>query len=197
MGGLMALKRGEADIAGTHMLDMETGIYNVPFVQRLGIKNAVVIGLYKREQGLIVRRGNPKGIRGVEDLLREDVVYVNRPRGTGTRALLDIQLAKLAEKLGTSFEELTRRIRGYTYEVKTHTAVAAAVAQGRADVGLGVRYAAELYGLDFIPVGWEEYDLVARREVLDKALEIVEEALRELPRGYQRYEMSGRIKWEG
>ncbi|MGC9129955.1 MAG: substrate-binding domain-containing protein, partial [Pyrobaculum sp.] len=84
-----------------------------------------------------------------------------------------------------------------TYEVRTHTAVAAAVAQGRADVGLGVRYAAELYGLDFIPVGWEEYDLVARREALDKALEIVEEALRELPRGYQRYEMSGRIKWEG
>ncbi|MGC8993814.1 MAG: molybdopterin biosynthesis protein [Pyrobaculum sp.] len=197
MGGLMALRRGEADMAGTHMLDMETGIYNVPFVQRLGIKNAVVIGLYKREQGLIVQRGNPKGIRGVEDLLRGDVVYVNRPRGTGTRALLDIQLAKLAERLGTSFEELTRRIRGYTYEVRTHTAVAAAVAQGRADVGLGVRYAAELYGLDFIPVGWEEYDLVARREALDKALEIVEEALREFPRGYQRYEMSGRIKWEG
>jgi putative molybdopterin biosynthesis protein len=72
--------------------------------------------------------------------------------------------------------------------------VAAAVAQGRADVGVGVRYAAELYGLDFIPIGWEQYDLVVRKEVLDKALEIAEEALRNLPPGYRRYEWSGKVK---
>ena len=197
MGGLMSIKRGEADFAGTHILDLETGVYNVPVVQRLGIKGAAVIGLYRREQGLIIQRGNPKGIKGVEDLLRDDVVYVNRPRGTGTRALLDIHLSKLAQRLGTPFEELIRKIRGYTYEVKTHTAVAAAVAQGRADVGMGVRYAAELYGLDFIPLGWEEYDLVVRVDVLDKVFEIVREALENLPRGYEKYEMSGRVKWEG
>jgi molybdopterin molybdochelatase len=141
-----------------------------------------------------VQRGNPKGVRGVEDLLRPDVVMVNRPRGTGTRALLDMLLEKIARSLGASLEDVARRIRGYTHEVKTHTAVAAAVAQGRADVGVGVRYAAELYGQDFMPIGWEQYDLVVRKEVLDKALEIAEEALCNLPPGYRRYEWSGKVK---
>lgn len=135
-----------------------------------------------------------KGIKDVEDLLRTDVVMVNRPRGTGTRALLDSLLEKTAKSLGVSLEELARGIRGYTHEVRTHTAVAAAVAQGRADVGVGVRYAAELYGLHFIPIGWEQYDLLARKEVLDKALQIAEEALRDLPRGYRRYEWSGKVR---
>ncbi|AFA38298.1 molybdenum cofactor synthesis domain protein [Pyrobaculum oguniense TE7] len=196
LGGLMALKRGEADMAGTHIYDPETNAYNVPYVKKLGITNVAVVGLYKREQGLIVKKGNPKGIGGVEDLLRGDVVYVNRPRGTGTRALLDLLLSELAEKMSTTLESLAKKIRGYTYEVKTHTAVAAAVAQGRADVGLGVRYAAELYGLDFIPIGWEEYDIVVRKYVLDKAMKIVEEALEKLPPGYQPYEHSRRIKFE-
>jgi len=194
MGGLMAVKRGEADMAGVHMLDPETDQYNTPFVQRLGLTDVAVVGLFEREQGLIVQRGNPKGIRGVEDLFRPDVVMVNRPRGTGTRALLDLLLEGEAKRLGASLEEAARRIRGYTHEVKTHTAVAAAVAQGRADVGVGVRYAAELYGLDFISTGWEQYDLVVRREVLDRALQIAEEALHELPRGYRRYEWSGEVR---
>jgi molybdate-binding protein len=194
MGGLLAAKRGEADIAGVHVFDPETGQYNVPLVQRLGLRGVAVVGLFEREQGLIVQSGNPKGIKGVEDLLRPDVVMVNRPRGTGTRALLDSLLEKTAKSLGASLEELARGIRGYTHEVRTHTAVAAAVAQGRADVGVGVRYAAELYGLDFIPIGWEQYDLLARKEVLDKALQIAEEALRDLPRGYRRYEWSGKVR---
>lgn len=196
LGGLMALKRGEADMAGAHIYDPEAGAYNVPYVKKLGITDVAVVGLYRREQGLIVKRGNPKGIRGVEDLLRNDVVYVNRPRGTGTRALLDLLLSKVAEGMGTTLEALAKKIRGYTYEVKTHTAVAAAVAQGRADVGLGVRYAAELYGLDFIPTGWEEYDIIVRKTVLDKAMEVVKEALTNLPPGYQTYEYSGKIKYE-
>jgi len=194
MGGLLAAKRGEADIAGVHVFDPETGQYNVPLVQRLGLRGVAVVGLFEREQGLIVQSGNPKGIKDVEDLLRPDVVMVNRPRGTGTRALLDSLLEKTAKSLGASLEELARRIRGYTHEVRTHTAVAAAVAQGRADVGVGVRYAAELYGLHFIPIGWEQYDLLARKEVLDKALQIAEEALRDLPRGYRRYEWSGKVR---
>jgi molybdopterin molybdochelatase len=194
MGGMMAVKRGEADMAGVHMLDPETGQYNTPFVQRLGLTDVAVVGLFEREQGLIVQRGNPKGVKGVEDLLRPDVVMVNRPRGTGTRALLDILLGGLAQRLGATLEEVVKKIRGYTHEVKTHTAVAAAVAQGRADVGVGVRYAAELYGLEFIPIGWEQYDLVVRREVLDKALRIAEEALRDLPPGYRKYHWSGKVK---
>ena len=141
-----------------------------------------------------MQKGNPKGVRGVEDLLKPHVVMVNRPRGTGTRALLDSLLEKTAKSLGASLEELARGIRGYTHEVRTHTAVAAAVAQGRADVGVGVRYAAELYGLEFIPIGWEQYDLVVRKEVLDKALEIAEETLRNLPPGYRRYEWSCKVK---
>ncbi|MCC6021448.1 MAG: molybdopterin biosynthesis protein [Thermoproteaceae archaeon] len=196
MGGLLAIKRGEADVAGSHIYDPETGLYNVPFVQRLGISGVAVIGLYEREQGLIVQRGNPKGISCIEDLLRPDVVMVNRPRGTGTRALLDLLLSRLSERLGLPFEELTRRVRGYSYEVKTHTAVAAAVAQGRADAGVGVRYAASLYGLDFIPLGWEQYDLIARKEALERVLRIAEDALRSLPPGYREYEWSGRVKYE-
>ncbi|MEM1597381.1 MAG: molybdopterin biosynthesis protein [Pyrobaculum sp.] len=197
MGGLMSLKRGEADFAGSHMYDAESGEYNVPFVKKLGLSDVVVVGLYEREQGLMVRPGNPKGVRGVEDLLRGDVVVVNRPRGTGTRALLDHLLSQIAERRGVPMEQLAKSIRGYTYEVRTHTAVAAAVAQGRADVGLGVRYAAELYGLEFIPVGWEQYDLVVRRGALDRVWKIAEEAVSDLPRGYRKYEYTLRVKWAG
>ncbi|ACB39780.1 molybdopterin biosynthesis protein [Pyrobaculum neutrophilum] len=194
MGGLMAVKRGEADMAGVHVFDPGSGLYNTPFVEKLDIRDVAVVGLYEREQGLMVQRGNPKGVRGVEDLLRPDVVFVNRPRGTGTRALLDMLLGEAARRLGLTLEEAAAKIRGYTHEVKTHTAVAAAVAQGRADVGVGVRYAAELYGLEFIPLGWEQYDLVVKRGALEKALEIAAELLSDLPRGYRRYEWSGRVK---
>lgn len=195
MGGLLALRRGEADIAGSHIYDPDAGEFNVPYVKKLAARDVAVVGLFEREQGLIVQKGNPKDITDIEDLLKPGVVMVNRPRGTGTRSLLDLHLKKIGERRGEPFEALAKKIVGYTHEVKTHTAVAAAVAQGRADVGMGVRYAAELYGLDFIPVGWEQYDLVARREVVDKAMEIAEEALRHLPDGYRAYQWSLRIKW--
>ncbi len=168
MGGVRAIIRGDADIAGVHLIDEQTGVYNIPILERLGVKNAVLIRGYYREQGLIVARGNPKGIKGVEDLLREDVRIVNRNKGAGTRVLLDLRLKEIAKRKGVSFEELTRRIRGYTYEVKTHTAVAAAVAQGKADVGIGIRAAAEMYNLDFIPLGWEEYDFLIRIDRLSE-----------------------------
>lgn len=195
MGGVLAVKRGEADVAGTHMLDPETGQYNAPIVEKLGVKDAVLIRGFAREQGLVVARGNPKGIKDFEDLLRGDVVLVNRPRGTGTRALLDLKLGEVAARRGVRLEELTKRIRGYTHEVRTHTAVAAAVAQGRADVGLAIRYAAELYGLDFIPVGWEVYDLLVRRDALDRARPIIE-AIREapeMPAGYKKLPETGEV----
>ncbi|MEM3326597.1 MAG: substrate-binding domain-containing protein, partial [Thermoproteus sp.] len=156
---------------------------------------AVLIRGFAREQGLVVARGNPKGIKDFEDLLRGDVVMVNRPRGTGTRALLDLKLGEVAARRGTTLEELARGIRGYTHEVRTHTAVAAAVAQGRADVGLAIRYAAELYGLDFIPVGWEIYDLLVRRDALDRARPIIE-AVREaseMPPGYKKLPETGEV----
>lgn len=169
MGGLYALKRGEADIAPSHLLDEETMEYNIPFIKRLGLEGRVrVVRGYDRRIGIIVARGNPKGIKDIKDLLRNDVVIVNRTKGSGTRTLLDMMLKKLAQEMGMRFDEVTRMIKGYDYEVKTHTAVAAAIASGRADVGIGIEYAARIYGLDFIPLAWEHYDFVVNKDSIDK-----------------------------
>lgn len=152
LGGLIALERGEADIAGCHLLDEETGEYNTPFMRRiLPGEDVVLVNLVHRQQGLIVRRGNPKGIHRMEDLARPDVTIVNRQRGAGTRVLLDLRL----RELGISSES----VRGYEHEVETHTSAAAAVASGTADVGLGIQSAARAMDLDFIPVARERYDL--------------------------------------
>ncbi|MCD6236052.1 MAG: molybdopterin biosynthesis protein, partial [Thaumarchaeota archaeon] len=138
MGGWIALKRGEADVAGTHLLDEETQRYNVHMPSRLGIENEVEIYAgYLREIGFVLAPGNPKKIRGFEDLLRSDVVFVNRVKGSGIRTFIDLQL----KRLGVRNPE--KEIRGYAYQAKTHTAVAAAVADGRADVGVAVGYVAK------------------------------------------------------
>jgi len=167
MGGLLAVKRGEADIAGTHLLD-ESGVYNIPFIQRLNLKDVVLVKGYLREQGLIVKRGNPKGIFGFEDLLRDDVTFINRNRGSGTRVLIDMELEKVAKNLGMNFDDVRRIVKGYDVEAKTHTAVAVAVSMGKADVGVGIRTVAERYNLDFIPIRPEEFDFVMRKEKLGK-----------------------------
>ncbi|ADN49754.1 molybdopterin biosynthesis protein [Vulcanisaeta distributa] len=206
MGGLYAVKRGEADVAGLHLVDEETGQYNVPYMVKYNVNNAVLIRGYFREQGLIVPRGNPKNIRGIEDLLRGDVRIVNRNKGAGTRFLLDIKLKEIANKMGVKFEELVRRINGYYYEVKTHTAVAAAVAQGKADAGVGIRAAAAMYGLDFIPLGWESYDFAIPIDRLEKDsvkafLNMLrssefKNALSKLP-GYRVPDDIGEVIWKG
>ena len=151
LAGLGALKRGEAHLAGTHLLDEETGEYNITYIRRLlpGVP-VVLVNLVYREQGLIVAKGNPKGIKGIADLARPDVTFVNRQRGAGTRVLLDYYL----KKLGID----PAQINGYEREEYTHMAVAAAVAGG-ADAGLGIRAAALALGLDFIPLAEERYDL--------------------------------------
>ncbi len=203
-GGLEAVRRGDADIAGIHLLDEETGTYNVPFLEGRGIRNAVLVGGYLREQVLMFPRGNPKGISGIRDLLRGDIIIVNRQRGTGTRMLLDSHLRRLAREIGVTFEELTGRIRGYWSEAKTHTAVAAAVAQGRADVGVGIRYAADMYGLDHITIGWERYDFLVNtaslnRPALARFLEYLRggarDVIADLP-GYRPLDDMGAIVWE-
>lgn len=156
LGGLVALKRGEAHLVGTHLLDPRSGTYNLPDVARLlGARADVqVVSLAVRQQGLIVARGNPKRIRTLRDLTRADVRYVNRQPGAGTRVLLDYLLGK--QRLAP------RRIRGYEREEYTHMAVAVAVASGLADCGLGIRSAATAMGLDFVPIEREAYDLVLR-----------------------------------
>jgi putative molybdopterin biosynthesis protein len=153
LAGLLALQRGEAHMAGSHLLDEESGEYNVPYVQRLlpGEK-VVVMTLVHRDQGLIVPKGNPKGIATLQDLTREDVSFVNRQKGAGTRVLLDYKLKEL--KLDPA------KIIGYEREEFTHLAVAAAVKGGAADVGLGILAAARALELDFVPLLKECYDLV-------------------------------------
>ncbi len=150
MGGLMALRRGEAHMAPIHLLDEETGQYNVSYVRRLFDEPMAIIKGVNRIQGIMVKKGNPLGIKGIEDLTENGVRYVNRQRGAGTRVLLD----HLLKEKGISTED----INGYEREMTTHMAVAAAVASESADAGMGVLSAANAMDLDFIEVAYEEYD---------------------------------------
>lgn len=163
LGGLMALKREEAHLVGTHLLDPATGAYNLPDIRRvLGRRpDVAIVNLVVREQGLIVPKGNPKKIRNLRDLVRADVRFVNRQPGAGTRVLLDYKLGKL--------RIAPQRVNGYEREEFTHMAVAVTVASGLADCALGVRSAAVALGLDFVPVEHEDYDLVLRRDFADSA----------------------------
>ncbi|MCC6179516.1 MAG: GntR family transcriptional regulator [Chloroflexi bacterium] len=155
LDGLFALGHGTVDLAGCHLLDPETGDYNVSFVRRiLPGEDVVLATLAHRQQGLIVASGNPKGLRSVEDLIRPGVSMVNRPRGSGTRVLLDEQLRRAGVD--------PRHVAGYDHEEATHLAVAGAVAAGAADVGLGILAAARAYGLDFVPLVRERYELALR-----------------------------------
>lgn len=169
MGGWLAVKRGEADIAPTHLLDEESGKYNTPYLEKLELKEkAIIIRGYDRRIGIIIAKGNPKAIKSIDDFLKPGIRIVNRTKGSGTRTLLDIKLKEIASKKGLNFSKIIKKIDGYTYELKTHTAVAAAIAQGRADAGIGIEAAARLYGLDFIPISWEEYDFLIPIDRLKK-----------------------------
>ena len=157
MGGLLALSRGEAHFAGSHLLDESTGEYNLPFIHRfLKSKRIVVVNLVHRIQGLILPKGNPLGISSLNDLTRQKLSFINRQRGSGTRLLLDYKLRELSIE--------PESIIGYDREEYTHLAVAASVAGGRADAGLGILSAANAMGLDFVPLLSEQYDLVIPSE---------------------------------
>ncbi len=163
LAGWKALKRGEADMAGTHLLNPETGEYNVHMVSELGLEGVVALYRgYGRRIGLIVGKGNPLGIKSLRDVVERGLRIVNRVRGSGARQLLDMKL----KELGVDYPEKT--IKGYNYQVGTHNAVAIAVRDGRADCGVGIEYAAKLYGLDFIPVSTEIYDFAVRIDRVSK-----------------------------
>jgi putative molybdopterin biosynthesis protein len=156
LGGLVALRRGEAHLAGSHLLDPETGDYNTAYVRRyLPDQPVALVMLAGREQGWIVPPGNPKDISSWVDAARLDVTLVNRQRGAGTRVLLDYELGRLGIAPGG--------VRGYDHEEYTHLAVAAAVASGAADAGLGIQAAARALRLDFVPLAHESYELVIPR----------------------------------
>ena len=162
-GGLVALRRGEAHLAGSHLLDPETGEYNISYIRQYmpGIP-VKVVALVGREQGLIVKKGNPKQVDSLGDLTRPGVQFVNRQRGAGTRVLLDYHLNLMTIPQSS--------IVGYSQEEYTHLGVAAAVASGRADCGLGIAAAAQALDLDFVPLYQERYDLVIPREHADNDL---------------------------
>jgi len=160
LGGLLALKRNAAHIATSHLLDADTGRYNWSYIKKYISEIPVkVFHGVMREQGFMAPKGNPKSIRGFDDLSRDDVTFINRQGGAGTRVLLDYHL----DRLGID----PAGIKGYQMEEYTHTSVAVAVLSGVADVGMGVLAAARALDLDFIPVATEQYDLIIPEEFLD------------------------------
>jgi putative molybdopterin biosynthesis protein len=165
LGGLVALRDGLCHIAGSHLLDPASGEYTLPYVDRVfgsSAPDVAVVRLVHREQGLMVAPGNPLRLSGIEDLTRPRLRYVNRQRGAGTRVLLDHRLAELGIPPDA--------ISGYAREEPTHLAVAAAIAAGRGDAGLGITAAARAFGLDLVPVTWEPYDLVVTPGALGSPL---------------------------
>lgn len=153
MGGIMAIRRGEAHMAGCHLLDTADGTYNRSFIRKYFPKgNVKLVSCVGRQQGLMVARGNPLNICSFADISRQGIRYVNRQKGSGTRILTDYLCSR--EKVEPS------DVYGYTREELTHTSVAAQIACGSADVGMGIYSAAKLYDLDFIPICIEEYDLI-------------------------------------
>ena len=160
LGGLLALRKGTAHMAGSHLLDIHTGEYNISYIHKYlkGVP-VQVFNLATREQGLIIQKGNPKGIKGIGDLTRDGVAFVNRQPGSGTRILLDYKLEEMG--IDPSY------INGYGNEEYTHMNVAVAILNGVADVGLGIMAAARALDLDFIPVVKEQYDLVIPSSFVD------------------------------
>jgi putative molybdopterin biosynthesis protein len=197
LGGLLALRKGNCHLCGTHLLDTETGDYNVSYIKRyLKGMQVSLFHMVGREQGLIVPKGNPKGIRGLKDLERGDVKFVNRQAGSGTRVLLDFRLGK---------EEIDPgKISGYDHVEFTHMAVAVDVLSGAADCGMGILAAAKALNLDFVPVVEERYELVIpsgnmKNENMDFLLETIRsEKFRDRVRALGGYDpsKSGELRME-
>lgn len=157
LAALGALERGEAHVAGMHLLDVASGDYNVPFVRRaFAGRRVTIVTVTHWAQGLIVATGNPRGIAGVADLARPDLTMVNREPGSGSRATLDQALAAAGVTPAT--------LRGYDRIAGSHGTVAAIVAAGLADAGPGIQAAADALGLGFVPLGYERYDLIVPAE---------------------------------
>ncbi len=162
LGGLIALAEGEVEIAGCHLWDRETDTYNTPFIRRLlPGKRIGLITLAWRNQGLLTSPENKWEVQSIKDLSKSGLRFVNRQTGSGTRVWLDASLQKLGIYPST--------ISGYETEYQTHTELARAIAEGAADVGFGVQTAAQAFGLNFVPIVKERYDLVFHEELLHQA----------------------------
>jgi len=161
LDGLVALRQGITNLTACHLLDVESGEYNTPYVRHFFPDRPVtLVTLAQRTQGLMLAPGNPRHIEALEDLARGDITFINRNRGSGTRLWLDRQLGLLALPV--------EKLRGYNRQATTHTAVAQAIRSRRADAGLGLEAAARAAGLDFIPLFQERFDLVLPEEALQE-----------------------------
>jgi putative molybdopterin biosynthesis protein len=188
LGGIRALRRGLSHIAASHLLQDDAGEYNFNVArEELGHIPAVV-NFCRREQGLVVKRGNPRGISSVEDLLREGARVVNRPLGTGTRLLFDRKLLEAGIA--------TEKLPGYDEELTHHLDIGLAVLGGKADAGPCIRAVAGLLELDFLPWGWERFDLLILKErFFDEIIQLFlgslgEAAFREIARSFEGYDLA-------
>lgn len=163
MGGILSMKRGECHIAPIHLLDEETGEYNIFYVRRyFKDKKMVIVKGIKRKQGFIVEKGNPKNIKDFKDLERDNIIYINRQRGAGTRILLDYHLK--IDNIDNG------KIKGYNREMNTHMAIATAVKTGTATTGLGIYSAARALDLDFVDLTFEDYDFLLPYKMLESPM---------------------------
>ncbi len=166
--GIAAVSLGEADLAGIHLYDEDTGMYNLPFLRRYWLEGkAVLVRGYDREIG-VVTRGVMRLDEVMEGLFRGDLVLINRQPGSGSRVLLDAILKEEADRRGVRPSQILKVLKGYSHEVRTHVEVARAIASGEADVGLCIRWAAAQYGVNFIPLRWERFDFITLKERLTK-----------------------------
>ncbi len=169
LSGLNSIKKREADIAGIHILDESSGQYNKSILEKYGLSDkAVLIRGYIREQGFIFKKGNPKGIESFNDLIEKNVTFINRNIGSGTRIMIDKHLNDLAKQMKLDLKNLVSQIEGYHIEAKSHSAVAAAINQNKADVGIGIKTVAKAYDLGFLPIMNENYDFLINNQSLEK-----------------------------
>jgi putative molybdopterin biosynthesis protein len=164
MGGVIAISRGESHISGVHLLDKETLKYNEFLLERYNLKNSNLVSGYKRLQGLVFKKNNPLSIKSLKDVVEKNLMFINRNEGSGTRTLIDYYLEQF---YGTAFKDVIKNINGYRNEAKTHSAVGAAIAQSRADVGMAIEHTAYQYNLGFIPLKEEHYDFLMLKESID------------------------------
>ena len=198
--GLNAVKSGVAHMAGTHLLDPETGEYNIPVIKKLGLSDVYILRGYLREQGFVYRR-ELGSVDSFREIIDRGLRFVNRNPGSGTRVLVDLIVSKEAQKLGIPTHEMFSKIKGYEFEVKNHETVAYLVSKGVADVGVAIRYVAESYGLGFTPLKEERYDIAVRGDsiglpAVKKLVENLREAIaKKIPRfkGYRMDKETGRL----
>ncbi|RLG66060.1 molybdopterin biosynthesis protein, partial [archaeon] len=176
----VAIKDGFADIAGMHIYSPRSDSYNRDLLEDIGIRDIVLIRGYDREQGFILRKGLGGLVNSFTDIVNLKLRFINRNKGSGTRALVDYLISKEAEKRGMDPDQLKASIRGYNVEVSTHESIALAIVEGRADVGVGIRYVADEYGLDFTRIKYEHYDFLVRRAFMkSKAFKLFNRLLTE------------------